>query len=249
MSTLIKLGFRRGLGLGTTLAYQISSPASLCRLVYIHLHCGQLRSFFLCCCVSCTVAQLCAVVSLARLCGRPTSLTSVATSFEASFERLPCGIPSAECFVWSLHALSLSVSQTLISSSSVVCSRSATLDRATVLLLRWNPAGPYSGSHLESSGSSAPVSVSVHPSRCSDHLFREWNLFCFISFLQCLCVAVFWHCISAATSTFMYCSETSVLLDVLHLWQLQRSLQRVDDHVDILHQVHFVPLHTESGES
>ena len=106
---------------------------------------------------------------------------------------------------------SLSVSQTLISSSSVVCSRSATLDRATVLLLRWNPAGPYSGSHLESSGSSAPVSVSVHPSRCSDHLFREWNLFCFISFLQCLSVAVFWHCISAATSTFMYCSETSVL--------------------------------------
>ena len=133
--------------------------------------------------------------------GVPTSLTSVATSFEASCERLPCGIPSAECFVWSLHAPSLSVSQSLISSSSVVCSRSATLDRATVLLLRWNPAGPYSGSHLESSGSSAPVSVSVHPSRCSDHLFREWNLFCFISFLQCLCVAVFWHCISAATST------------------------------------------------
>ena len=41
--------------------------------------------------------------------GVPTSLTPVATSFEASCERLPCGIPSAECFVWSLHPLSLSL--------------------------------------------------------------------------------------------------------------------------------------------
>ena len=42
--------------------------------------------------------------------------------------------------------------------------------------------------------------------------FREWNLLCFISFLQCLCVAVFRHCIPAGTSTFMCCCcETSVL--------------------------------------
>ena len=38
-------------------------------------------------------------------------------------------------------------------------------------------------------------------------------------------------------------------LDVLHLWQLQRSLQRVDDHVEKLHLVNLVSLHTESGES
>ena len=42
--------------------------------------------------------------------------------------------------------------------------------------------------------------------------FREWILLCFISFLQCLCVAVFCQCISPGTSTFMYCCcETSVL--------------------------------------
>ena len=66
-------GFHRGLRLRTKVAYQLSSPASLCRLLYIHTHCGQLRSFFLFCCVSCTVALLrcCAAVSLARLCGRP----------------------------------------------------------------------------------------------------------------------------------------------------------------------------------
>ena len=95
-------GFRRGLGLGTTIAYQISSPASLCRPEYIHSHCGQLRSFFLCCCVSCAVALLCAVVLLCLLhgcAGVNTSLNSVATSFEASCEGLPCCIPSTECFV------------------------------------------------------------------------------------------------------------------------------------------------------
>ena len=95
-------GFRRGLGLGTTIAYQVSSPASLCRPEYIHSHCGQLRSFFLCCCVSCTVALLCAVVLLCLLhgcAGVHTSLNSVTTSFEASCEGLPCGIPSTECFV------------------------------------------------------------------------------------------------------------------------------------------------------
>ena len=60
----------------------------------------------------------------------------------------------------------------LISSSSVVCSRSVTLDLATALLLRWNRAstcsGPYCGSHLASSRSSAPVFAPVHPSWCSD---------------------------------------------------------------------------------
>ena len=52
-----------------------------------------------------------AIVLLVLLCllhgcaGVPTSLNSVATSFEASCERLPCGKPSAECFEWSLHSL------------------------------------------------------------------------------------------------------------------------------------------------
>ena len=125
-------GFHRGLGLGTTIANQISSPASLCRLVYIHSHCGQPRSFFLCCCVSCTVALLCAVVSLARLCGRPPHLCILSRlRLRPSCERLPCGIPSTECFVWSLHAHSLSLS--LISSSSVVCSRSAPLHFAATM--------------------------------------------------------------------------------------------------------------------
>ena len=106
-------GFRRGLGLGTTIAYQISPPASLCRPEYIHSHCGQLRSFFLCCCVSCTVALLCAVVLLCLLhgcAGVPTSLNSVTTSFEASCEGLPCGIPSRECVVEPSCSLSLSLS-------------------------------------------------------------------------------------------------------------------------------------------
>ena len=56
--------------------------------------------------------------------------------------------------------------------SSVVCSRSEVLDMAIALLLRWNGAsacsGPHCGSHLASSGSSAPVSASVFPSRCPD---------------------------------------------------------------------------------
>ena len=46
------------IALGTTIAYQISSPASLSRLVYIHSHCGELRSCVLLCCVSFTVALL-----------------------------------------------------------------------------------------------------------------------------------------------------------------------------------------------
>ena len=91
--------------------------------------------------------------------------------------------------------------------------------------------------------------------------FREWNLLGFLNFLHCLCVAVFGHCISAGTSTFMSmycCCETSViyllyllddLVDVLHLWQLQRSLHLVVDPVDVLHLVNIVSLHTESGES
>ena len=64
------------------------------------------------------------------------------------------------------------------------------------------------GSHLATSGSSAPVFASVHPSRCSDRPVQGMNLLCFLSFLHCLCVAVFCHRISAATSTFMsmYCT-------------------------------------------
>ena len=60
----------------------------------------------------------------------------------------------------------------LISSTSVVCSGSATLNLATALLLRLDRAstcsGPFCGSHFASSGSSAPVFAPVHASRCSD---------------------------------------------------------------------------------
>ena len=62
-------GFHRGLRLGTTIAYQISSPASLCRSVHIRSHYGQvLLLVLLCllrccamallrCCVSCTAVR------------------------------------------------------------------------------------------------------------------------------------------------------------------------------------------------
>ena len=51
-----------------------------------------------------------------------------------------------------------------------------------------------------------------------------------------MCVVVFWHCISRQRS----CTAAV---------ELQRSLQRVGDHVDALHLVHLVFLHTEFGES
>ena len=151
---------------------------------------------------------------------------------------------------------SLSLSLSLISSSSVVGSRSATLDLAMALLLRWNGAstcsGPYCGSHL-SSGSSAPVSASAHPTRCSDHPVQGMEpvvLYQFSAMSVCggiLALHLSWHCISPGTSTFTYCyCETSVLCCTFwmycSLWQLQRSLQRVDDRVDILHLVDLVSL-------
>ena len=41
---------------------------------------------------------------------------------------------------------------------------------------------------------------------------REWNLVALHQFSALsVCVAAFWHCISAGTSTFMYCYEASVL--------------------------------------
>ena len=83
-------------------------------------------------CAAVSLALLCAVVSLARLCGRPPHLCILSRlRLRPSCERLPCGIPSTECFVWSLHAHSLSLS--LISSSSVVCSRSAPLHCAATM--------------------------------------------------------------------------------------------------------------------
>ena len=106
----------------------------------------------------------------------------------------------------------------LISGTSVVCSGSATLELATVLLLRWNRAPTCSGPsadliwHLLDH-----LHLSLHLCILHDVLitpFREWNLLCVPSFLQCLCVAVLWHCISAGTSTFMSmycCCETSVI--------------------------------------
>ena len=133
-------GFHRGLGLGTTVAYQIScsfclvcSPASLCHCLrkwseVLNDGCDLRRSFFLCCCVSCAVVQL----SLLHGCaGVPTSLNSVATSFEASCERLPCGTPSTECFVWSLHA-------SFLSHARLSSARDRQHYMAIALLLRWN---------------------------------------------------------------------------------------------------------------
>ena len=61
-------GFHRGLGLGTAIACEISSLASLCRLVYIQSHCGQLRSFFLCCRVSCTAVRASPHLRLLEIC-------------------------------------------------------------------------------------------------------------------------------------------------------------------------------------
>ena len=114
-----------------------------------------------------------ALVLLVLLCilhccaGVTTSLKSVATSFEQSCERLPCG----KRFFTSLAMHRLLNALWRLSSSSVVCSKSATLDLATALL-RWNRAatcsGPYCGSHL---ASYAPVFGSVHYSRCSGVAF------------------------------------------------------------------------------
>ena len=72
------------------------------------------------------VALLCAVVLLCLLhgcAGVPTSLNSVATSFEASCERLPCGVPSTECFVWSLHVPFFSLSHCLSSQARPTSAR------------------------------------------------------------------------------------------------------------------------------
>ena len=84
--------------------------------------------------------------------------------------------------------------------------------------------------------------------------FREWNLLCFISFLQCLCVAVFLHCISAGTSSFVYCCcETSVLCCTFWMYCTCGNLNGLRNvwtiHVDILHLANLVSLHIESGES
>ena len=223
----------------------------------------EMRSaaFVLLCLLHCSVA-LWRCVLLHGCAGVPTSLNSVATSFEASCERLLSGSTAllsdfdlASCLVVSGHSStqtlcalidrsSCLVEPSNLSHLKLVCSRSATLDLAIALLLRWNRAstcsGPSCGFYLASSGSSAPVFASVHPSRCSDRTpFREWNLLC--------CVAVFWHCISghcisAGTSTFMYCCcGTSVIcctcragtVDVRHFWQLQLSLHFVDMIVSI----------------
>ena len=118
----------------------------------------------------------------------------------------------------------------LSSQARLVCSRSAKLDLATALLLRWNPAstcsGAYCGSHLASSGSSAPVSVSVRPSRCSDHPVQEMEP---VVLHQFSAMCVWQYCISAGTLTFMCCCcEPSVpCRTFLDVRQLQRSLQRV----------------------
>ena len=170
------------------------------------------------------MALLCAAVLWCLLHGSPASLNSVATSFEASCERLPCGLPSTEYFVVE-PSCSISLSLSLISSSSVVGSRSATLDLATAQTRlssarglqhwTWRLHCCFAGTehqHVLDLTVDLTWHLHVHPSRCSDHPVQGVNLLCFISSLQCLYVAVFWHCISAGTSTFMYCCcETSVL--------------------------------------
>ena len=142
-------GFHRGLRLRTKVAYQLSSPASLCRLLYIHTHCGQLRSFFLFCCVSCTVALLrcCAAVSLARLCGRP-HISEFCHDFGST--ALLFDFDLASCLVVSGHSSARRVFMSVgglrtLSRLGLVCSKTATLELAVALPLRWNGASTFSG--------------------------------------------------------------------------------------------------------
>ena len=148
----------------------------------------------------------------------------------------------------------------LISSTSVVCSRSATLDLATALLLRWNRAPTCSGPSVDLIWHlSAPVFASVHPSRCSDHPDMGMEAVVLPPF-SAMSVAVFWHCISAGTSTCMsmyYCCETSVICCTFWLvWLMSCNCGNFNGsascghgRVDLLHLLDLVSLHTESGES
>ena len=146
------------------------------------------------------------------------------------------------CGVFTLP-FSLSLSLSLTSSTSVVRSRSATLGLATALLLRWNGAPTCSGPFVDLIRQLLDhLHLSLHLCILHDVLitpFREWNLLCFLSFLQRLCVVVFWHCISAGTSTFMSmycCCETSMICSTFWLvllmhctsGQLERFLHLVD---------------------
>ena len=146
-------------------------------------------------CLLCAVALLCAVVLLCLLhgcAGVSTSLNSVATSFEASCDRLPCGFPSTECFVWSLHAPFLSLSsQARLSSARGLqhwtwrlrCCSAGTGHRHVLDLtvdLAWHLLD-----HLHLS---LRLCILHHVLITT---FRERNLLCFINFMQCLCAAVF----------------------------------------------------------
>ena len=224
--------------------------------------------FCLFCCVSCTVALLCAVVLLCLLhgcAGVPTSLNSVATSLDASCGRLLSGSTAllsdfdlASCLVVSGALLHSNICALIDRSSCLLEPSNSLISSSSARDLQhwtWRLHCRFAGTghqHVLDIRSEVTWHLvdHLHPSLhlCILHNvliapFREWSLLC--------CVAMFWHCISghrisAGISTFMYrcCETVSDLLyllagtvDVLHLWQLQRSLHLVD----------LVSLHTESG--
>ena len=166
--------------LGTTLACQISSPASLCRLVYIHSHCGQLRSFFLFYCVSCTVALLCLLHGCAASPHvRIQSRLRLRPPVSAFFPAVRLLSLTLTCFVpRGLQALLDSDMCALIDQSSCLVEPSNSPSSQARLLEICN-TGP--GDCIDASlqlgikmfwRSSAPLFASVHPSRCSDRSFQ-----------------------------------------------------------------------------
>ena len=135
------------------------------------------------------------------------------------------------CFSLSLELQGTSMPSCALSLShlKLVCSGSATLDLATAQtrlssapsLEHWTWrlhccfAGTKNQHGLDISVDLTwhlldHLHMSLHLCILHDFLItpvRERNLLGFLSFLHCLCAAVFWHCISAGTSTFMsmYC--------------------------------------------
>ena len=119
-----------------------------------------------------------------------------------------CGAPSAECCSEPSCALSLF-------HLKLVCSRSATLDLATART-RLSPARDlkywtwrlhccFAGTGHQHVLDLLWISLGIFWIICTCLcICASFTMFC--------CVAVFWHCISAGTSTFMCCCcETSVI--------------------------------------
>ena len=199
----------------------VCSPASLC-------HCLRkrrevldlLRSFFLFCCVSCTVAPLrCGA-------GVPTSLNSAMASFQVSCERLPCvsiAVHRLLNALWSLHAPSLSLPLPLCLSVCLSVCLPACLSlshlKHVCRLLETCNTGP---------GDGTAASLEQGTQHVLDLLWIPVGIFWIISTCLCICasftmfsvfcIVCVWrysgHCISAGTSTFMSmcrCCETSVI--------------------------------------